>query len=151
MISAQPNNRPLDSTPMTNGRSEKPSQRLRTVVVDDNVDAAESLADLLRMLGHDVQVAHDGPGGLAVARAAKADVVLLDIGLPGMSGYEVARRLRADPDFTALLVAVSGYGREEDRHQSREAGIEHHFVKPLDFRQLQLLFDHVCTSRTQLQ
>ena len=150
-ISAEANLCAFSSMPMGNGQSVNSSLRLRTIVVDDNVDAAESLADLLRMLGHEVQVAHDGPGGLAVARAAKADVVLLDIGLPGMSGYEVARRLRADPDFTALLVAVSGYGREEDRHQSKEAGIEHHFVKPLDFRQLQQLLDHVCTSRTQLQ
>ena len=150
-ISAEANLCAFNSMPMGNGQSVNSSLRLRTIVVDDNVDAAESLADLLRMLGHEVQVAHDGPGGLAVARAAKADVVLLDIGLPGMSGYEVARRLRADPDFTALLVAVSGYGREEDRHQSKEAGIEHHFVKPLDFRQLQQLLDHVCASRTQLQ
>jgi CheY-like chemotaxis protein len=136
---------------MANGQSANRAQRLLTVVVDDNVDAAESLADLLRMLGHDVQVAHDGPGGLALALAAKPDVVLLDIGLPGMSGYEVARRLRADPDFTALLVAVSGYGREEDRHQSRQAGIEHHFVKPLDFPQLQRLFDRITSSRGQLR
>lgn len=150
-ISAPTNNGSFDSTPMANGHSTNPALRLRTIVVDDNVDAAESLADLLRMLGHDVQVAYDGPGGLAMARAAKPDVVLLDIGLPGMSGYEVARRLRADPDFTALLVAVSGYGREEDRRQSKEAGIEHHFVKPLDFRQLQLLLDHFCASRTQLR
>jgi len=122
------------------------SQRLRAVVVDDNVDAAESLADLLRMLGHEVQVAHDGPEGLATARAVRPDVVLLDIGLPGMNGYEVARRLRSDPEFSALLVAVSGYGRDEDRRLSREAGIEHHFVKPIDFRSLLSLFESLCAA-----
>jgi signal transduction histidine kinase/DNA-binding response OmpR family regulator len=149
-LAPRSNHHTPSSTPTANGQSAHPFQRLRAVVVDDNVDAAETLADLLRMLGHDAQVAHDGPGGLAMARASKPDVILLDIGLPGMSGYEVARRLRADPGFTALLVAVSGYGREEDRHQSMEAGIEHHFVKPLDFRQLQRLFDHVSASRSQL-
>jgi len=122
------------------------SQRLRAVVVDDNVDAAESLADLLRMLVHEVQVAHDGPEGLATARAVRPDVVLLDIGLPGMNGYEVARRLRSDPEFSALLVAVSGYGRDEDRRLSREAGIEHHFVKPIDFRSLLSLFESLCAA-----
>ena len=130
----------------TEGGGAARSHRLRAIVVDDNVDAADSLADLLRLLGHEVQVAHDGPEGLAAARALRPDVVLLDIGLPGMDGYEVARRLRSDPDFSALLVAVSGYGRDEDRRLSREAGIEHHFVKPIDFRSLLSLFESLCPA-----
>jgi signal transduction histidine kinase/response regulator RpfG family c-di-GMP phosphodiesterase len=124
-----------------------PPDRLRAVVVDDNVDAAESLADLLRLFGHEVHVKHDGPTGLEAARNLRPDLVLLDLGLPGMDGFEVARQLSADPDFEAVMVAVSGYGREEDRRASREAGMTHHFVKPIDFRSLRSLLDSLHTSR----
>jgi signal transduction histidine kinase/DNA-binding response OmpR family regulator len=124
-------------------------ERLRAVVVDDNVDAAESLADLLRLFGHEVHVLHDGPTGLAAARTLRPNLVLLDLGLPGMDGFEVARRLRADPEFDAVMVAVSGYGRDEDRRLSSDAGMKHHFVKPIDFPALRALLDSLCTRRQQ--
>jgi signal transduction histidine kinase len=105
----------------------------RILVVDDSRDAAESLAILLRLTGHDVRTAHDGPEALEAARSFEPEVVLLDIGLPGMSGYEVARRLReqagTDPPH---LVALTGYSQEEDRQRSREAGFDLHLVKPVD-------------------
>ena len=126
-----------------------PPDRLRVVVVDDNVDAAESLAELLRLVGHEVHVTHDGPAGLEAARSLRPDVVLLDIGLPGMDGYEVARRLERRPGFDAVMVAVSGYGRDEDRRASREAGMTHHFVKPIDFRALRSLLDSLSSSRQE--
>ena len=106
---------------------------LRILVVEDNVDAAESLATLLRVWGHDVQVVHDGLQALDAARGRRPEVVLLDIGLPGLDGYQVARRLREDLGLGgALLVAMTGYGQPEDRRRSREAGIHHHFVKPVE-------------------
>jgi CheY-like chemotaxis protein len=102
--------------------------------VDDNRDAATSLAKLLKLLGHDVRVAHDGPTAVELARAERTEVVILDIGLPGMDGYEVARRLRQEECCReALIIAASGYGQEEDRRRSREAGFDHHLVKPVDF------------------
>ncbi len=105
----------------------------RILVVDDNVDSAESLAMMLRLLGHDVHTAHDGPAALRAAAAFAPEMVLLDIGLPGMDGYEVARRLRTLPQVRgALLVAQTGWGQEEDRRKSREAGFDHHLVKPVD-------------------
>ena len=108
-----------------------PSQRV--LVVDDNVDAAESLALLLRMGGHDVRVAHNGPDALAAAAAHLPDLVLLDIGLPGMNGHEVARRLRQQPGMDrTVLVAVTGYGQDEDRRRSLEAGFDQHLVKPVE-------------------
>jgi signal transduction histidine kinase len=128
-------------------RQSKSNGRLRVVVIDDNVDAAESLADLLRLLAHEVRVAHDGISGLASARAFQPDVVLLDIGLPGMDGYEVARQLRVEPGPATVLVAVSGYGRDEDRRLAAEAGIAHHFVKPIQFSSLQMLLDSIEASR----
>jgi CheY-like chemotaxis protein len=101
--------------------------------VDDNQDAARSMAMLLRMAGHTVHLAHDGPGALQAAEVHHPQVVLLDIGLPGLDGFEVARRLRSRPEFArTLLAAMTGYGQEEDRRQSRAAGIDHHFVKPID-------------------
>jgi PAS domain S-box-containing protein len=107
--------------------------RRRILVVDDNVDAAESLAGFLELVGHDVLVAYEGDTALREAREKRPDVVLLDIGLPGTDGYEVARALRREPGLAgALLIAVTGYGREEDRRRSREAGFDHHLVKPLD-------------------
>ena len=105
----------------------------RVLVVDDNLDAVESLALLLRLQGHEVRTACDGPTALETAAAFRPEVVLLDIGLPQMDGYEVARRLREQVGLKeALLVAVTGYGQEEDRRQSDAAGFDAHLVKPAD-------------------
>jgi CheY-like chemotaxis protein len=110
------------------------------LVVDDNKGAAEMLTLMLRQDGHEVRVAHDGPGALREARAFSPEVVLLDIGLPGMSGYEVARRLVGDNGAPhPLLVAITGYGQEEDRRRSSEAGFTHHLVKPVDPQELRQL------------
>jgi signal transduction histidine kinase len=106
---------------------------LRVLVVEDNIDAAESLATLLRLWHHDVNVVHDGCAALDAAREQQPEVVLLDIGLPGLDGYQVARRLREEVGLNhALLVAMTGYGQPEDRRRSREAGIQYHFVKPVE-------------------
>jgi signal transduction histidine kinase len=127
------------------GRAAAPADAapLRVVVIDDNVDGAESLADLIGALGHDVRTAHDGFAGIGVVREFEPDVVLLDIGLPGMDGFEVARRLRGEVGTRAALVTVSGYGREEDRAQSRQAGCERHFVKPIDLGTLRTILGSV--------
>lgn len=109
----------------------------RVLVVDDNVDSASSLAMLLQLGGHDVHTAHDPQAALQAAEALRPDCLLLDIGLPGMNGYEVCRILRASPwAKDALVVAVSGWGQEEDRRRSREAGFDHHLVKPVDYQAL---------------
>jgi PAS domain S-box-containing protein len=105
----------------------------RVLVVDDNVDAAESMAMLLRLAGHDVRVAYNGPEALAVAEGSHPEVVLLDIGLPGMSGYDVAQQWRQQPAFRdTVLIAVTGYGQEDDRRRSHEAGFDYHLTKPVD-------------------
>jgi CheY-like chemotaxis protein len=112
----------------------------RVLVVEDNVDAALTLVDLLRIWGHEVCCVHDGPAAVEIAQGYRPEVVLLDIGLPGMDGYEVARRLRGVPETReALLVAVTGYGQESDRARSREAGFDHHLVKPVDLDGLRRL------------
>lgn len=103
----------------------------RIVLIDDNVDAAESLAMLLRLKGHEVYIAYDGPAGVALALKTGPDCVLVDIGLPGIDGYEVARRLRAQAGGHVLLVALTGYGQSEDRLKSEQAGFDHHLVKPV--------------------
>jgi signal transduction histidine kinase/CheY-like chemotaxis protein len=127
------------ATPTDTGRGAAPPPR-RVLVVDDNVDVAASLARFLELTGHDVRTAHDGPAALDAVRADRPEVVLLDIGLPGMDGYEVARRLR-ELLATAgvVLVALTGYGQEGDRRRSREAGFDHHLVKPVDPAALQEL------------
>jgi PAS domain S-box-containing protein len=110
----------------------------RALVIDDNVDAADSLAMLLRLASCEVRVAHDGPQALEIAPSFGPEVVLLDIGLPGLNGYEVARQLRAIPQFNrTLLIALTGYGQEEDRRRSFEAGFDHHLVKPVDLATLE--------------
>jgi PAS domain S-box-containing protein len=112
-------------------------QLTRILVVEDNPDAATGIGKLLSTCGFDVKIAHDGKAGIALARSFRPEVVLLDIGLPGMSGYEVVRAFRELPELHGLrLIAVSGYGQEADRIRSREAGFEHHFVKPVDFEAL---------------
>jgi signal transduction histidine kinase len=119
--------------------------KLAILIVDDNSDAADSLAMLLEMRGHHIRTAADGPGALKECRSQPADVVLLDIGLPGMDGYEVARRLKDSPEMAhAMLVAITGYGRPEDVTRSIEAGFDHHLVKPVEPDNLTAL----CESRT---
>lgn len=120
-------------------RVARPSSRV--LVVDDNVDNARGLSKLLRLLGHDVKTAHDGKAAVEVAKAHQPDVVLLDIGLPGIDGYEVAKQLRKEERCKdALIVAVSGYGQPEDLRRSTEAGFDHHLVKPIDYDALMTLF-----------
>ncbi|VTS00725.1 histidine kinase : Putative sensor histidine kinase OS=Variovorax paradoxus B4 GN=VAPA_1c17480 PE=4 SV=1: HisKA: HATPase_c: Response_reg [Gemmata massiliana] len=105
----------------------------RILIVDDNLDAGDSLATLLEMTGHRVEVARNGPQGLEVAARLRPEVAVLDLGLPGMNGYELAGRIRAEPfgkDVT--LIALTGYGQEEDRRRTREAGFDHHLTKPAD-------------------
>jgi PAS domain S-box-containing protein len=109
------------------------ARQRRILVVDDNSDSAESMALLLRASGHDVHTAHDGASALEQADAHKPEIVLLDIGLPGISGYTVAKRLRELPGLSAVkLIAMTGYGQEEDRKRSRDAGFDHHLIKPVD-------------------
>ncbi|QEH34530.1 Aerobic respiration control sensor protein ArcB [Aquisphaera giovannonii] len=116
----------------------------RVLVVDDNEDMAEVLAGVLRLAGHEVRTALDGPGALEEARSFRADVVFLDIGLPGMSGYEVARRLRRDPaSGDALIVALTGGGLDEDKRQAKEAGIDLHLTKPVEFPQIEEAFSRL--------
>jgi CheY-like chemotaxis protein len=112
----------------------------RVLVVDDNRDSADSLGLLLGLMGHPVRKAYDGPQALDVAREFRPEIVLLDIALPTLGGYEVARRLRQDPGLPDLvLVALSGYGGEEDRRRSREAGFDHHLIKPCALEELEAL------------
>ncbi len=120
---------------------------VRVLLVDDNVDAAQSLAMLLRLSGHEVAVAHDGPTALQAAEAQPPEVALLDISLPGMDGYELARRLRSQPALgRPLLIALTGWGLEEERRRSKEAGFDHHLLKPVDLATLQGLL-----TQTQLE
>ncbi len=105
---------------------------LSVLVVDDNRDSADSLALLLRSWGHEVRTAHDGQSGLKAALSIRPQLVLLDIGLPGVDGYEVARQLRDEFGRGVRLVAMTGYGQEEDRRRSRDAGFDRHLVKPVD-------------------
>jgi CheY-like chemotaxis protein/two-component sensor histidine kinase len=113
------------------------SRPLRVLVVDDNVDAATTLAGLLGLFGHGVAIAHDGPGALAAAAATRPDLVFVDIGLPGMDGYALATALRAAGLDSAALVAVTGYGGVEDARRSHDRGFAHHIVKPVDLAELQ--------------
>src|SRR5262249_14722787 len=120
----------------------------RILVVDDNPDAGDTLARLLELNGHEVRLARDGPTALEAARDFRPEIVLLDIGLPRMDGYEVARRLREQPGTKhALLVALTGYCQEEDRRRSQAAGFDHHLVKPADPGVLQRLLAEMPEQR----
>ena len=115
-------------------------QPLRVLIVDDNVDAAESMAVLLQMDGHDALVLHDGSLLIEQALAYRPDVVLLDLGLPRRDGFLLARDLRGEPALAGVrLIAVTGFGQADDRRRTRESGFDHHLVKPVDYRQLQKL------------
>jgi CheY-like chemotaxis protein len=123
-------NAPAARTPGASG--------LRILVVDDNQDSAISMTLLLELHGHEVHVAHAGPAALRLASDTNPDVILLDIGMPGMNGFEVARQLRAQDAFAdTLLVAITGYGRASDVKQTQSAGFDHHLIKPVDYDRLQ--------------
>ena len=107
------------------------------LIVDDNVDSAQTLAELLRMSGFRPEVAHDGPRAVQLADECRPDVALLDIGLPGMDGREIARRIRSRPwGNQALLIALSGWGSDGDQRRSLDAGFDHHLVKPVEMNAL---------------
>jgi PAS domain S-box-containing protein len=117
-----------------------PDQPVKLLIVDDNRDGADSMAMLQELLGHQTRLAHTGPDAIVIAQEFLPDVILLDIGLPGMDGYEVAKELRGMPSLAhSLLIALTGYGSEEDRQRSREAGFDAHLAKPADQERLQLL------------
>jgi len=119
----------------------KNRKSLRVLVVDDNVDSAKTIGMLLQASGHEIRIIHDGLAALDAALDFRPRVVLLDIGLPGLDGFEVAKRLRQHASLqNILLVAMTGYGQESDRQRSKEAGFDHHLVKPANFKQvLQIL------------
>jgi signal transduction histidine kinase/BarA-like signal transduction histidine kinase len=136
---------PLRVPPVTDGVAPASSAapvgpRRRILVVDDNVDAAEALAELLRDYGHEVTTAHDGPRALDQARLHSPDLVLLDISMPEMDGYDVAKRMRGELELgDAFLVALSGYGEDRHRRLAREAGFDQHVTKPIDASRLEEL------------
>jgi CheY-like chemotaxis protein len=116
----------------------KYSSSRRILVVDDNVDAAQMVAMLLEALGHEVAVEYDPLQALATVREGRFDAFILDIGLPGMDGHELARQIRQLPGASgALFIALTGYGQDQDRQNSREAGFQHHFVKPVEITVLE--------------
>jgi len=120
----------------------------RVLLIDDNRDAAESMTVLLELWGHEVRIAYNGPDALALAAEFRPDAALLDIGLPGMNGYEVAKRLRGLPGWEAvMLVAVTGYGQDEDRRRSCEAGFDHHLTKPVEPAMVQSLLSSAPISQ----
>ena len=114
-------------------RSRRRGARRKILVVDDNADAAESLAALLSISGHETRMAHDGPEALQQAERFQPDVVFLDIGMPTLDGHETARLIRRQPwGKDMVLVALTGWGQSEDRRRSKDAGFNHHLVKPAD-------------------
>jgi PAS domain S-box-containing protein len=115
-----------------------PARALKVLVVDDNMDTAKVMAMLLRAIGHDARLAHDGASAVQAALEYVPDVVLLDIGLPVIDGYEVAKWIRQEPTLKdVMLVALTGYAQESDKRRSREAGFDHHLVKPMDFTKVE--------------
>jgi CheY-like chemotaxis protein len=110
---------------------------LSILIVDDNRDIADSLSELLKMMGHDTRTAYDGQQGVDMAGEYRPDVILLDIGLPKLNGYEACRLIRQQPWGKGVaMIALTGWGQDKDRHRSEEAGFDHHLVKPVDPRSL---------------
>jgi CheY-like chemotaxis protein len=133
--------RPLDGAPPATVR---PALPLRILIVEDNRDAARTLAAVLARQGHQVMTAHSGTAGVQAAPRWRPDVVLCDLGLPGMDGFEVAAALRRDPALASTrLIAISGYGQADDHRRSEEAGFDLHLTKPVDPAELERLLADV--------
>jgi len=122
--------------------------RLRLLVIEDNLDAADTFKDVLEMSGHEVLLAHDGCEGVEKARSFRPDVVLCDIGLPGLNGYEVARAIRAEPSISPTLVAMTGYTLPEDQKRTFQAGFDHHLGKPVDITDLERVLAQIANHPT---
>lgn len=136
-----------DLPPEASKNEPMPATPHRILVVDDNRDAAESLAKLLELAGNETHVASDGLEGVREAERLKPDLVLLDIGLPKLNGYDACRRIRDQPwSKQTTLIALTGWGQEEDRQKAREAGFDSHLVKPLDYDALMRVLDSLTTS-----
>ncbi|MFL6578406.1 MAG: response regulator, partial [Povalibacter sp.] len=144
IIDAQSN----EAVPVNMIRDEA-STSIRVLIVDDNVDAAQSLAMVLEVEGHAVTVAHAGGAALQKVRECQPQVMLLDIGLPEIDGYEVARRIRSDATIVQpILIAMTGYGQQSDKDMSRAAGFDHHLVKPADIADIEAILDEVSARAT---
>src|SRR5262249_40515386 len=127
----------------------QPIRARRVLIVDDNVDHADSLAMLLSIDGHDVHCAHDGVEALTAAERLRPEVVLLDLGLPIVDGFETCRRIRDHAwRKSMLLVAITGWGQEVDRQKSTDAGFDHHLVKPIDSQTLAAIVNDVSAANT---
>jgi CheY-like chemotaxis protein/anti-sigma regulatory factor (Ser/Thr protein kinase) len=130
----------MPARPPTSTSPRAPSCRI--LLVDDNVDFVTSLAALLHASGHEVMTAHDGAEAIQVALRFRPQVAFLDIGLPGLNGYDLARRLRALPETAqTLLIAITGWGQEQDKRRAKAAGFDKHFVKPVEFHVIEELLD----------
>ena len=117
---------------------------MRILIAEDNRDSADSLKALLEALGYEAHISNDGESAVRSAGELRPDVIIMDIGLPGISGYEAARQVRAlKPALPATIVALTGWGQQSDRQQSADAGIDHHLVKPLDLAALKQILDSV--------
>lgn len=116
--------------------------RLRILIAEDNRDSADSLKALLELLGYETHIAYDGESAVRAAAALRPDAIIMDIGLPGLNGYDAARRIRAQrPSRRVLIVALTGWGQHTDRLRSAEAGFDHHLIKPLDLAALKRILD----------
>jgi CheY-like chemotaxis protein len=136
--------RELDELP---GAAPDPACRLDVLVVDDQEDVADSVAALIEGLGHTVHTAYAGAAALALARQQRLDVIVADIGMPGMSGYELAEHVRRDPDLKHLqLVALTGYGRDEDHTRTASAGFNLHLTKPVTDTALHAALAHLSAA-----
>ena len=135
---------PVETIPPASGRAETTR---RILVIEDNTDGADTLRELLQFDGHEVEVAYSGPAGVEKARRFRPDIVLCDIGLPGMDGYQVATAIRADPEVGAVsLVALSGYACEEDVAKAKATGFNAHIAKPPSMESLQRVLQEFGTS-----
>ena len=139
---------PAELPPPVPRRAGRHDGALKVLIVDDNLDAADSLAVMLSFGGHDVATANSGPAALAQQASFDPDVVLLDIGMPGMNGYEVAEQWRDKPGGErALLIALTGWGQEEDKRRAMAAGFDRHLTKPVDPTDLHAVLDAAASRR----
>lgn len=123
--------------------------RLRVLIVDDNRDSADTLTLMLRMRGNETQTAYDGEEAVRLAAEFSPDVILLDIGLPKLNGYDACRRIRQMTQKEVVIIAQTGWGQSEDRHRTKDAGFDHHIVKPIDIAQLFRLLTEVADAKSK--